>query len=138
MTRDPNDWTPAVGWKNVGIHMLIRGAVASGILLGVIALLAEWWRSSEGTLPTGLILWAAYFVTAFIMAGVLTHRLVDATSIVSKALMLVVVVVLALAALTARGILNQTSLGIYAGDTCFIFPAVIAAVVGSLFILKEV
>ena len=137
MARNPDDWTPAIGWRNVGIHMAIRGTVAAAMMLGAIAAMAAWFRSSEGALPTPMLRGAILFAVGVIIAGVMAGKLVESTGIVSKALMIVIPITLGLGAFVGSVILDQGSLAIYYDPILFMYPVGLAWVVSSLLLLKD-
>ncbi len=148
MVRDPNDWTPAVGWRNLGVHMVIRGVISGLIILGVLAVLAVWDQKSGGMISqetnqrvhgrrvmslAGVVLSIAGVLVGLVM----TVRLVELTSIANKVLMLIVVVVLGLVAFAADSVLGATSLSVDVQSHWFFLPVVLGGLTGSFRLYRD-
>jgi hypothetical protein len=81
------DWTPAIGWRKVGIQTLIRAAIWVGISLAAYWLCTKmsWYPSDTRRVvrkadPRHIVVFAAGLLQAIVMS----RGLVEATGIVSK------------------------------------------------------
>jgi hypothetical protein len=149
MTRNPDEWTPAVGWRDLGIHMLIRGVLSGAIILVALVVLAVWDEKTGGLLSQETnqrvhghrvmsIASIILCITGAFVGLVMTFRLVELTSIVNRMLILIVVVALGLSAFAANSIMSTTPLAADVESHWFLLPVFIGGLTGAFRLLRDI
>jgi hypothetical protein len=137
MTRNPDEWTPAVGWRDVSVHMLIRGVIAWGIMYVVLAWLASWHRGGDGVMPTFRIQLFIVAASGMVTGPLMSIRVVSATGVVNHLLLFVVAATLWIGAMLIQLILGATSLSGHVDATMFQLIALAGALFATPILLKD-
>jgi hypothetical protein len=137
MTRNPDDWTPAVGWSNVAVSMLPRGLLGVGVMFVFLVGVFAFYLHLGASLDHRRLVASVVTTGTLIVGWLVQRRMVEVAGFVSYALIPVVFFTTVLSSSVALWVLAWTP---WAVDVPLVFPGigvVVGSLTGSLILLRD-